>query len=292
MQRKLLIIALAVIASWTACAKEKAADERRYDVKGKVVSVDAENGTVTLDHDAIGDFMAAMTMPFPLKDKWAFDYLEPGNRLNAVLVVSGNEYWLENVVISEAPVALDEEAVPPARLGEAVPNIELVNQDGAAIRIADYAGKALLITFIYTRCPLADFCPRMTAQFGALERMLKEEPALYENTHLLSISFDPAYDTPEKLRQYALDEAHVSPDALAHWEFATGDPAAIAELARFLDLEYSGEDQNIVHNLRTAVVGPDGTLLELYTGNSWKPDDLLETLQPTLEQFKSSNLQS
>ena len=278
MKKNLAIIALALITGW-ACASEEPRDERRYDVKGKVVSVDAENGTVTLDHEAIGDFMAAMTMPFPLKDQWAFEYLEPGNRLNAVLVVSSNEYWLEDVVISEAPAPLDEDTVPPARLGEPVPNVELVNQDGAAIRIADYAGKALLITFIYTRCPLADFCPRMTAQFTALERMLKEEPGLYDKTHLLAISFDPAYDTPEKLRQYALDEAHVAADAFSHWEFATGTPDAVGELARFLNLEYSGEDENIVHNLRTAVVAPDGTLFELHTGNSWTPDDLLETLQ-------------
>jgi protein SCO1/2 len=292
MQKSLLIVALAFMTGWVACKNEEATDERRYDVRGKVVSVDAENGMVTLDHEAIGDFMAAMTMPFPLKDEWAFEYLEPGNRLNAVLVVSGNQYWLENVVISEAPVPLDEDTVPPARLGEAVPNIELVNQDGATIRIADYAGKALIITFIYTRCPLADFCPRMTAQFSALERMLKDEPGLYQGTHLLTISFDPAYDTPEKLRQYALDEAYVTADAFAHWEFATGAPDAIGELARFLDLEYSGEDLNIVHNLRTAVVGPDGTLLELHTGNSWKPDDLLETLQTLiLEQSKSSHLE-
>jgi len=279
MQKNLFIVALAFITGWVACTNEGPTDERRYDVKGKVVSVDAENGMVTLDHEAIGDFMAAMTMPFPLKDEWAFEYLEPGNRLNAVLVVSGKEYWLENVVISEAPVPLDEDSVPPARLGEAVPNIELVNQDGATIRIADYAGKALLVTFIYTRCPLADFCPRMTAQFTALERMLKEEPALYEKTHLLTISFDPAYDTPEKLRQYALDEAHMTAGAFSHWEFATGTPDAVGELARFLDLEYSGEDENIVHNLRTAVVAPDGTLFELHTGNGWTPDDLLETLQ-------------
>ena len=279
MRKRLLIAVLASAAAWTACVNSQPEEERRYDFKGNVVSVDAEHGMVTVDHDAIGDFMGAMTMPFPVKDEWAFKYLEPGNRLTAEFVVRGNEYWLEKLVISEAPAPLDAASVPPARIGEAVPNVELVNQDGKPIHIADYSGKALLITFIYTRCPLADFCPRMTSQFSALERMLKEEPALYDRTHLVSISFDPAYDTPEVLRRYALDEAHVTADAFAHWELATGSPDSIRELADFLDLEYGGEDEMIMHNLRTAVIAPDGTLSELFTGNSWKPDDVLKTLR-------------
>jgi protein SCO1/2 len=281
MQKKHLIVALAFIAALAACVSQEPTEERRYDVKGKIVSVDAENEMVTLDHEAIPGFMAAMTMPYQLKDKWAFDYLEPGDRLNAVLVVRGDEYWLENAVISEAPVAVDEDAVPPSRIGEPLPSVELTNQDGQTIRTDHYAGKALLITFIYTRCPLSEFCPRMTAQFGALERMLKNEPSLYEKTHLLTISFDPAHDTPEKLRQYALDEGHITADTFAHWEFATGAPESIHELAEFLDLEYSmteDEDQTMVHNLRTAVVAPDGTLYELHTGNTWQPNELLDAL--------------
>ena len=272
------LVALSILTALYACANAEV-DERRYEVKGQVISIDAENGTVTLDHEDIGDFMAAMTMPFPLKDTWAFEYLEPGNRVNAILVVSGNEHWLEDVVISEAPVPLDADSVPPARIGEAVPDVELVNQDGTNIHISDFRGKALLVTFIYTRCPLAEFCPRMTAQFSALEGLLRDEPDLYEKTHLLTISFDPAYDTPETLRQYALDAAHITPDTFEHWEFATGTPENIQELASFLQLDYSGEDEQIMHNLRTAIVAPDGTLFELHTGNRWESDDLLETLQ-------------
>ena len=278
------LVALSILTALYACANAEV-DERRYEVKGQVIGVDAENGTVTLDHEAIGDFMAAMTMPFPLKDTWAFEYLEPGDGVNAILVVRGNEHWLEEVVITEAPTPLDADSVPTPRLGEPVPDVELVNQDGTNIHISDYRGKALLVTFIYTRCPLAEFCPRMTAQFGTLEGLLREEPDLYQNTHLLSISFDPAYDTPETLKAYGLSQAHVAEDAFGHWEFATGTPENIRELASFLQLDYSGEDEQIMHNLRTAIVAPDGTLFELHTGNRWESEDLLATLKTmTLEE--------
>jgi len=278
MQKTPLIATLALVTTLVACAQQPTAEERRYEVKGRVVSVDADAGKVTLDHEDIGDFMPAMTMAFPLKDEWAFDQMEPGDRLNAVLVVRDSDFWLEQVVISQPPELVDADSVPPARLGEPVPNVELVNQDGETIHISDYRDKALFVTFIYTRCPLSDFCPRMTAQFRALEMALKEDAALYDKTHLLTISFDPAHDTPDKLRQYALDEAHITPETFAHWEFATGTPENIGEIADFLNLEYSGEDMSIVHNLRTGIVAPDGTLFELQVGNSWEPDDLLESL--------------
>ena len=202
------LVALSILTALYACANAEV-DERRYEVKGQVVSVDADNGMVTLDHEDIGDFMTAMTMPFPLKDTWAFEYLEPGDGVNAILVVRGQEHWLEQIVISEPPAPLDADTVPPPRLGEPVPDIELVNQDGTNIHISDYRGKALLVTFIYTRCPLAEFCPRMTSQFGALEKMLRDEPELYEKTHLLTISFD------SRLR-HARDAERIRPQPSSH----------------------------------------------------------------------------
>ena len=120
------LIALSILTELSACANAEV-EERRYEITGKVVSVDAENGTVTLDHKAIGDFMAAMTMPFPLKDTWAFEHLKPGDGVNAILVVSGDEHWLEQAVISQPPVPLDADSVPPPRLGEPAPNVAAAN---------------------------------------------------------------------------------------------------------------------------------------------------------------------
>jgi len=274
--KALPLIALATLTVLVGCG---APEEQRYELKGQVVSLDSENGTVTVDHQEIVGFMEAMSMPFPLKDTWAFDQLQPGDGLNAILVVRGQEYWIEQVVISHPPTLQDAESVVPPRLGEPVPDVGLVNQDGTPIRIGDYRGKALLVTFIYTRCPLADFCPRMTQHFGVLEDMLRSEPDLYQKTHLLTISFDPDYDTPEKLKEYAVHQPGTTEETLEHWEFATGSHENIVALASFLQFEYTGADDQIVHNLRTAIVAPDGTLFKVYTGNQWKPEELLEALQ-------------
>ena len=270
------LIPLAILTVLVGCGTQ---EEQRYELKGQVVSLDSENGTVTVDHQEIVGFMGAMTMPFPLKDTWAFDHLQPGDGLNAILVVRGQEYWIEQVVISHPPTLKDAESVVPPRLGEPVPDVELVNQDGTPIRLGDYRGKVLLVTFIYTRCPLADFCPRMTRHFGVLEDMLRSEPDLYQKTHLLTISFDPDYDTPEKLKEYAVHQPGTTEETLEHWEFATGSHENIVELASFLQFEYAGADDQITHNLRTAIVAPDGTLFKVYTGNQWKPEELLEALQ-------------
>ena len=270
------LIAPAILTALVACGTP---EEQRYELKGQVVSMDSENGTVTVDHQEIVGFMGAMSMPFPLKDTWAFDQLQPGDGLNAILVVRGQEYWLEQVVISHPPALQDAESVVPPRLGEPVPDVELVNQDGTPTRIGDYRGKALLVTFIYTRCPLADFCPRMTQHFGVLEDMLRSEPDLYQKTHLLTISFDPDYDTPEKLKEYAVHQPGTTEETLEHWEFATGSHENIVELASFLQFDYAGADDQIMHNLRTAIVAPDGTLFKVYMGNQWKPEELLEILR-------------
>lgn len=274
------LAALAVV-TLSSCGGGDEADARRFELRGKVVSVDADAGTVTVEHGPVEGFMGAMTMPFSVKERWVFENLEPGDRLDAILVVRGREYWLEELVIAR-PASLDAAAPPPGPSpGDAVPDAVLTNQSGERIRLADYRGKALALTFIYTRCPLADFCPRMTHHFGVVENALKNDPGLYGRTHLLTVSFDPAYDTPEKLATYAWQQALVEGDTLDHWEFAAASAEELSRLASFFGLEYRDADDQIVHNLRTAVVAPDGTLAALFTGNQWQAQDLLAALRET-----------
>ena len=165
-------------------------------------------------------------------------------------------------------------------LGVAVPDIELVNQDGEAVQMSDYQGRALLLTFIYTRCPLVDFCPLMNKHFDAIEKALASEAELYNRTHLMSISFDPEFDTPELLRTFALQRHNITDETLEHWEFATGTHENIRILGHELGLTYqaAGEDE-IVHNLRTALIAPDGTLAKVYIGNSWTPDEVIADMR-------------
>jgi protein SCO1/2 len=268
---KRALLALMLLAS--GCREN--VPEQRFELQGRVVSVDAAAGTVTVDHRPVEGFMAAMTMPLPMKDRWAFDRLEPGDGLVAVLVVQGKDYWLEGVVLSRSNPTDDvaEAASEPAP-GTDVPDAVLVNQSGAAIRLSDYRGKALLLTFLYTRCPLVEFCPRMTNQFAALESKLREVPALYQRSHLLSVSFDPEFDTPEKLERYAWQMAEVKEETFEHWEFAVADPENLELLSNFFGLQIQVTPGEIVHNLRTALLGPDGKLVRIYRGNEWTADEV------------------
>jgi protein SCO1/2 len=273
-----------VVALLAACQE---VEERRFELRGRVVGVDAEGRTVTVDHEEVEGFMPGMTMPFPVKDEKMFGSLTPGDGLNAILVVrdrgTEREYWIQDLVVSRSlPSAGGPSPAEATRIGELAPDTDLVNQDGKRFRLSDHRGKAVLVTFIYTRCPLVDFCPRMTRHFEALEEMLRADPELYRRTHLLTLSFDPEFDTPETLKAYAVQMVQATDETFAHWEFATGDPESVRELASFLQLEYRAEKDEIVHNLRTALLAPDGTLKEIYRGNEWSPEDALEDVKALL----------
>src|SRR5438105_7307992 len=150
--------------------------------------------------------MAAMTMPYPVADARTLEQLSPGDQITADVVVSPSEIHLESVLVvkkSDGKTLPPGAQLKPSNHAAAVPDFTLVNQDGKRIRLEQYRGKALLLTFIYTRCPLPDYCPLMTHNFAEIEKALMEWPELYTKTHLLSISFDSQHDTPPVLRNYA-----------------------------------------------------------------------------------------
>src|SRR5262249_31612450 len=161
--------------------------------------------------------------------------------------------------------------------GEEVPNFNLVNQSGKRLSFRDYKGNAVIVTFIYTRCPLPDYCPLMTENFSQILAALKSESEKYLKTHLLSITLDPEYDSPKVLSEYA---AAYSAD-LERWDFATGTKDEIKKVATYFGLQYWTEGDQVIHSLRTAIVGSDGRLIKLYRGNEWKPDEILKELRIT-----------
>ncbi|MCI0524842.1 MAG: SCO family protein, partial [Acidobacteria bacterium] len=195
----------------SACSSESKSPEasnaaQRYEVKGKVVSVDKANHKVNIAHEEIKGYMEAMTMPFTLLDDWVYSELKPGSQIQATLVVDQGRSWLENPVVSNVidPNLVgrtEESGVEPAA-GTATPDFTLVNQDGRKINFNQYRGKALIMTFIYTRCPLPDYCPLMTQNFVTINRELQNNPSLRDKTHLLSVTVDPDYDKPKVLREY------------------------------------------------------------------------------------------
>jgi protein SCO1 len=259
---------------------------KTYALRGKVIATNAVTGEVTLDHEAIPGFMDAMTMPYKLKDPSILSELHPGDVITADVLVSegaDESVQLDHIVIvgqgkpDYKPAVVYHVPAP----GDEVPDFVLRNQDGRAIRLNEFRGKVLLITFIYTRCPLPDFCPRVTRNFAVIEKQLAADPALLARTHLLSVSFDPEHDTPERLRafgaQYIGSDAK---NAFAHWDFAVPKKRVLVEMAKYFDVGMTpGPDETITHTLSTTLIGPDGKVVRFYPGNEWTPRQVLTDVE-------------
>jgi protein SCO1/2 len=253
-----------------------------YKVRGKVMSTNAANGEVTLNHEAIPGFMEAMTMPYKLKDPSILGELHPGDVITADVLVSQGadaDVLLDHIVVVAQGKADYKPAVVyhvPAP-GDQVPDFGLKNQDGRSIHLAQFHGKALLLTFIYTRCPLPTFCPRITRNFAAIDKALAADPALYAQMHLLSVSFDPEHDTPERLRAYGAQYlGSDGKDAFAHWDLAVPTRPVLSEMARYFDIGMTpGPEETITHTLSTTLIGPDGKVVQFYPGNDWTPEQVI-----------------
>jgi protein SCO1 len=255
---------------------------KRYALKGKIISIDKQAGTANIDNEPISGFMDSMVMPYTIKPAAVLDQLQPGDSIAADVVVEPDKYWLENVkVTAHSPTPTN----PPSATmhipspGDEVPDFQLTNQNGKRISLHQYRGQILLITLIYTRCPFPDFCPRVSHEFAAIERQLLAEPARYGETHLLSISFDPAHDTPKVLRTYGLSCAgKKDPAVFTHWEFAAIPQTELQEFSDYFALTYKEEVGLITHSLSTAVISPDGKIFRWYHGADWQASDLLQDI--------------
>ena len=265
------------------CARDAA---KTYPIHGQILAISAPQSDggveITLKHDDIRGFMPAMTMPYAVRRARDADGLAPGDIVDATLVVAGPDVHLEAFrKAGHAPLPPDAKAVrimDVMQPGDLVPDDPLVDQAGATRRLSDWRNRALAVTFVYTRCPLPDFCPAMDRGFLALQKAIAADAGLRARVHLVTISFDPAHDTPAVIRRHA-DAEGADP---AFWSYTTGTPAAIDHLtSRFGVSAIQEQDagETLTHNLRTAIVGPDGRLVKFYTGNDWTPDALLNDLR-------------
>ncbi|MFT3742712.1 MAG: SCO family protein [Pyrinomonadaceae bacterium] len=298
---RFLLLAVFVIFVFSGCSGSRSSGSsntsaKRYPIKGKVVSVDKASKKAKIDHDRVDGYMEAMTMDFPIHADWAWDELTPGAEVKGDLVVDNaakEPYWIENIGIIAA--AKPGQPVPDinenfAQLGKEVPEFTLTNQEGKKFSLKDYRGKALALTFIYSRCPLPDYCIKMSTAFSDLALQLNADPEFKEKIRLLSISFDPENDTPEKLKSYGTGYLGkgAKPDFTV-WQLAVGSDAEVRKIADFFGLRYE-VDQNdktqINHSLRTAVIAPDGKVTKIFPGNEWKPADLLDALKGSLNSAK------
>jgi protein SCO1/2 len=255
------------------------AQGKQYPVQGKVVSTDPAHGEVTLDAAAIPGFMEAMTMPYKLRTPNILSELHPGDHITATLYVTDSDSLIDQIVITSQGQPDYRPSmfyhVPAA--GDAVPDFQFLNQSGKRISIGEFKGKVLLVTFIYTRCPLPDFCPRMSQNFAKIDKALAADPALYAKTHLLSVSFDPEYDTPAVLRSYGgAYTGNYTKEKFAHWDFAAPSKKDLESVDKFFDVGVTPEkDKTLTHSLSTVVIGPDGKVFKWYPTNDWTPEQVL-----------------
>jgi protein SCO1/2 len=272
-----------IIFGWVAAAcitmmvaNCRKAPEQRYALKGRVVAVNRAQHQATIAHEAIPGFMDAMTMLFDVRDDWAISVLEPGQEVEATLVIQGETSWIEGLKISQTKSDGDSTVSnAPPEIGVEIPDFKLINQDGKRIHLSQYKGRPLLLTFIYTRCPLPDYCPRTSRSFSDVFHGMQSMPDA-RRPHLLTVSFDTENDTPEALRKYG--RRYMNPAAFNEWEFATGSPGEIKAITSFFGLSYWKESGQIIHSLVTALVGPDGKLVRLYLGNKWTASQILQEL--------------
>ena len=277
-----LLCALVLLASCASKPKEPK-DVRRYPIEGKVIAVDQTKKEITLQHKDIPGYMAGMTMPFRIQDDWVFNVARPGDELHGTLAVSPDRAYITDVSINQNAATAAGSSTSKAHLpevGEALPDFSFVDQNGRRVHLHQFRGRPLLLTFIYTRCPLPDFCIRMSNNFRQLARDLKQaSPAVYGRLQLLSISIDPEYDKPAVLMRYGKTYAGDIDPKFEHWRFVSGTPAETRKAADFFGLSYIPENGRIVHSLRTVLVTPDGKIAAQYSGNDWTPGEVAAELK-------------
>lgn len=262
---------VAVVASLAGVAALAA---KSYPVDGIVVALDPAGRTMLVSHRPIARYMGAMMMPFRVDDPRELQGLYPGARIQFDLVVGKDRSIARNVRKSgggDAEIPAPREKLS---IGDAVPDFHLTDQEGRVLRAADLRGKVLAIDFLYTRCPLPDVCPRLAANFAALQRRFPQ--ALGKDLMLLSVTVDPDFDTPAVLADYARRWAADS----RGWRFLTGD---VARLAAQLGEVYWSDEGSIGHNSTTSIIGRDGRLAAVVEGSTWRFDQLEHLIAHELE---------
>jgi protein SCO1/2 len=269
----------------SACHHQTAA--KRYPFTGRVVSIDAQSQSAMIDGDNIPGYMDAMAMSYTIKPTATLGQVAPGDLISGEVVVqseateSSPNYWLENVKVTahgKAPASSTSGSAQhiPAR-GDDVPDFGFTDQSGRHISLKQFHGKTVVLTFVYTRCPFPDFCPRMSQNFAEIYKQLSADPAAAARTQLLTISFEPEHDTPKVLRDYGFSVAQTHDPALfKRWEFAVPRTEDLPKIAASFGLIYKPDGGLITHNLSTTVIGPDGKIAKWYNGGDWQVSDLMK----------------
>ena len=275
-----LALAGALVAMLAACSRGPA--PRQYELNGQILAMRPAAREVTIRHHDIKGFMPGMTMPFKVNDAALLEGKQAGDLVTATLVVEEADAYLSSLTKTGSapldaalPVTSSEDAILIP--GDIVPDQLLVDQDGTPTPISSLRGHRVALTFMYSRCPLPDFCPLMDRHFAAVQKTIKSTPALAD-VRLLSVSFDPEFDTPATLKAHA---QMLGADP-AVWKFVTATPAEMTTLTRRFGVFVERDADKtiaITHNLRTAVIDPDGKVVTVHSGTDWTPAQLVADLK-------------
>ncbi len=277
---RLLVCALLLAGG---CGKETN-KPLQFEVRGVVQGLPPDHRTIAIEHEDIPGFMPSMTMPFTARNEKEIAGLRVGDALSFRLTVTPNDSWIDQIKkIPRAEVKLPEpkpEATlgkPSARLkeGDLIPAFSLTDQDKRSVSAETFRGRPLVLTFIFTRCPMPNFCPRITSDFSELQGLIKADNGVVAKTQLLGVTLDPAFDTPQILKDYG---AHANQDPKV-WSLATGDPHQIDALTRAFSVYRQNEGGTISHGLATALISPEGKIVKIWRGNAWTPEEVIAEIR-------------
>jgi protein SCO1/2 len=278
MRRRVLVLLTILGVATAACSRP--AETRSFELQGQILAVEPARQEVLIKHGDIKGFMPGMTMPFKVQDASLLTDKKPGDLVTATLVVGDVDAHLSAITTTghaalEAPPAVSD-APRILAPGEEIADALLVTQDGTPLPFSTLRGHRVALTFIYTRCPLPEFCPMMDRHFAAAQKTILATPALAD-VRLVTMTMDPEFDTPAVLQPYA-QRRNANP---AIWTFATGEPKDVASFASQFGLYIERNPESpadITHNLVTVVIDPAGRLVKRHTGNDWTPAELVADL--------------
>lgn len=276
---KIVVLAAGLVL---AAGCQRAETVRSFPLRGQVLSVHEDRQQITVKHEDIPGFMPGMTMSFPVASPDLLKGREPGELIAATLEVTDTVGRITAISRTGfAALPTDSNAAVMAgnvlAAGDLVPDAAFLDQQDRRRAIAEWRGTVTLITFIYTRCPLPNYCPLMDRQFAALQHAIRSDQSLRGKVKLITVSFDPEYDTPAVLAAHA---ARLKADPEV-WTFLTGDRATVDRFAAQLGVGVVRPEgaREITHNLRTALVGADGRIVKMYSGNEWTPSQVVDDLR-------------
>jgi len=258
-----------------------AAPRQVFQVTGTIIEVQAAEKSVEIQHEKIPGYMPAMTMPFDVKNTNELTGLGSGDKVTFQMIVLTNDAWIENIRVIEksvkgiptrGPFRLVRD-VEPLEVGDPLPEYHFTNELGQAVSTTQFKGKAVVLAFIFTRCPYPLFCPLTTGNLADTQRRLTAMANGPTNWQILAISIDPDYDTPAVLHEYG---KRFSYDPKS-WSFLTGDLVETTAIAEQFGLTFWRKDGQQLpdHNLRTVVVDATGKIQSIVPGNKWTVDELV-----------------